>query len=199
MSPRKYNYKKRQAASEAIRQRILASTLTLHAENGIFGTSWKDIARHADVSLATVYNHFPSLNELVPACGDLMYAITQPPSLDDAERIFSGVTTDEDRLGRLTKTMYEFYERGEAYLEIDHQERKLDPVKEWEVYLKSLIDGLTRVALQHTQHDEQTVETIAAFLDVPIYLSFRRRGMTRVQIEQTIKKLLVCWIHDSSH
>jgi AcrR family transcriptional regulator len=199
MAPRKYNHEKRHAASEAIRQRILESTLALHAENGIFGTSWKDIAKHADVSLATVYNYFPSLNELVPACGELMYAITQPPSLEDAETIFSGSTTVEDRLGRLTKALYDFYERGEAYLDLDHQERKLDSVKEWEAYLKSLIDDLTRIALKPTKDDERTVEIIAALLDVPIFLSFRRRGMSRMQIEQVINKLLVCSINDSTH
>lgn len=199
MAPRKYNPEKRQAASEAIRQRILASTLALHAENGIFGTSWKDIARHADVSLATVYNYFPSLDELVPACGELMVAMTQPPSLDDADLIFSGSATVADRLRRLTKALYDFYERGEIYLDLDHQERKLDSVKEWEAYLKSLIDGLTRIALKPGNQDEHTVEIIAALLDVPIFLSFRRRGFMRAQIEQIIHSLLVCWINDSSH
>lgn len=97
----------------------------------------------------------------------------------------------------MTKTLFDFYERGEAYLDIDHQERKLDPVKEWEVYLKSLIEELTRIALKPTKHDERTVEIIAALLDVPIFLSFRRRGMSRMQIEQVINQLFVCLINDS--
>ena len=195
MTPRKYNLEKRQAATEVIRQRILESTLAFHAENGIFGTSWKDIANHADVSLATVYNYFPSLNELVPACGELMYAITQPPSLDDAETIFSGSTTLEDRLARLTKTLFDFYERGEAYLDVDHQERKLEPIRQWEAYLRSLIDDLTRIALSPNKAHEHIVEPIAALLDAPVFLSFRRRGLSRMQIEQIIHQLLVCWIN----
>ena len=75
---------KRKAAVQETRQRIVEATLALHAEKGIFGTSWQDIARRADVSVGTVYKHFPSLDELVPACGELMYAITRPPSLEDA-------------------------------------------------------------------------------------------------------------------
>ncbi|HET8822384.1 MAG TPA: helix-turn-helix domain-containing protein [Thermoleophilaceae bacterium] len=43
-----------------------------HGENGIFGTSWQDIAKEADVSVATVYADFPSLDELLPACGALV-------------------------------------------------------------------------------------------------------------------------------
>ena len=54
MSPRKYSMDKRKAAVEETRQRILEATLALHAEKGIFGTSWQDIAKRADVSVATL-------------------------------------------------------------------------------------------------------------------------------------------------
>ena len=66
MAPRKYTMDKRKAAVEETRQRILEATLALHSEKGIFGTSWQDIAHRADVSVGTVYKHFPSLDELVP-------------------------------------------------------------------------------------------------------------------------------------
>lgn len=194
MTPRKYDKTKREATSESIRQRILTSTLALHSRKGIFGTSWKDIAEHADVSLATVYNYFPSLDELVPACGELMYAIVQPPSLDDADAIFADAATLEERAACLIKTLFDFYERGEPYLEIDHQERTLQPVQEWEAYLKSLIEGLTRLALNPVEPDERTIETISALLDVPVYLSFRRKGMSRAEIEKIMNSLLLCWV-----
>ena len=199
MSPRKYNKSKRDASSEAIRQRILESTLALHSKKGIFGTSWKDIAQHADVSLATVYNYFPSLDELVPACGELMYAIAQPPSLDDADAIFAGAKTLEARVAQLLKTLLDFYERGEPYLNIDHQERALESVQEWEAYLKDLIDGLTRTALQPITPSKEIVDTIGGLLDVPVFLSFRRRGMSRAEIEQMINNLLLCWVAKSSN
>lgn len=198
MTPRKYTKTKREAASEAIRQRILESTMELHSKNGIFGTSWKDIATHADVSLATVYNHFPSLDELVPACGELMYVIAQPPSLDNAEEIFANATSVEDRVSQLIKTLFDFYERGELYLDVDHQERKLASVQEWEAYLKSLIEGLTRIALKLINPSKRMVETVGALLDVPVFLSFRRRGMSRVEIERVVNDLLLCWTSNSS-
>jgi len=198
MNPRKYNKTKREANTEAIRQRILESTLALHSQKGIFGTSWKDIAQHADVSLATVYNYFPSLDELVPACGELMYAIARPPSLDEAEAIFAGAETLEERVARLLKTLFDFYERGEPYLNIDHQERTLEPVQEWEAYLKDLINGLTGRALEPITPSQETVEAAGALVDVPVYLSFRRRGMSRAAIEQTMNNLLLCWVVRSS-
>src|ERR687889_1310202 len=90
LAPRKYSMDKRRATVEETRQRILKATLALHAEKGIFGTSWQDIAKRADVSVGTVYKHFPSLDELIPACGELVFAISQPPSLADAPQIFAG-------------------------------------------------------------------------------------------------------------
>ena len=92
MTPRKYTMDKRKAAVQETRQRIVEATLALHAEKGIFGTSWQDIAHRADVSVGTVYKHFPSLDELVPACGELMYAITRPPSLEDVPVSLPGPT-----------------------------------------------------------------------------------------------------------
>ncbi|HRQ23785.1 MAG TPA: TetR/AcrR family transcriptional regulator [Anaerolineales bacterium] len=198
MSPRKYTKTKREAASEAIRQRIIQSTLALHSQKGIFGTSWKDIAKHADVSLATMYNYFPSLDELVPACGELMYAIAQPPSMDDAHAMFANAATVEQRVASLVKNLLDFYERGEPYLDIDHQERTLQSVQEWEAYLKSLIEGLTRIALKPIKPNKRMVETVSALLDVPVFLSFRRKGMSRVEIERMMNDLLLCWVVRSS-
>lgn len=194
MSPRKYTKIKRQETTQSIRRRILDATLALHSENGIFGTSWKDIAHRADVSVATVYNYFPSLDELVPACGELMYAITRPPSLEDASEIFANATSLEDRVGRLITTLFDFYERGEPYLESDHQERTLESVREWEAYLQSLIEGLTRIALEPAKPSTRTVKTVSALLDFHTFLSFRRRNVSISEIKQTIKKLLLSLI-----
>src|SRR5918995_2300746 len=113
LSPRKYSMDKRRATVEETRQRILEATLALHAEKGAFGTSWQDIAKRADVSVGTVYKHFPSLDELVPACGELVFAISRPPSLEDAPEIFAGADSLRERLGRLGSEVFAFYERGE--------------------------------------------------------------------------------------
>src|ERR687894_2281222 len=142
LAPRKYTMDRRRAAVEETRRRILEATLALHSEKGILGTSWQDIARRADVSVGTVYKHFPSLDELVPACGELMYAITRPPSLEDAPEIFAEALTLEKRVGRLVEELFAFYERGASYIETDFQERRLPEVQEWEAYMQATIEGL---------------------------------------------------------
>ncbi len=194
MAPRKYTMDKRKAAVEETRQRILEATLALHSEKGIFGTSWQDIAKRADVSVGTVYKHFPSLDELVPACGELMYAITRPPSLEDAPEIFAGADSLEERLGRLVKELFDFYERGAPYIESDFQERQLPMVREWEAYMRATIAGLAREALQPVEPDEDVVQAASALVDFSTFKSFMDRGIQKEQAAKTMNEVLLCWI-----
>jgi AcrR family transcriptional regulator len=65
---RKYELKARAEAQEATRARIAAAAAALHQEVGVAKTTVADIARRAGVQRLTVYNHFPNLSELLPAC-----------------------------------------------------------------------------------------------------------------------------------
>jgi AcrR family transcriptional regulator len=194
LTPRKYTMDKRKAAVEETRRRILEATLALHSEKGILGTSWQDIARRADVSVGTVYKHFPSLDELVPACGELMYAITRPPSLDDAPEIFAGAGSLEERLDRLVSELFDFYERGAPYIETDFQERQLPAVQEWEAHVRATIAGLAREALQPVEPDEETVQAVSALLDFSTFKSFKDREIPKEGAAKTINEVLLCWI-----
>jgi AcrR family transcriptional regulator len=195
LAPRKYSMDKRREAVEATRQRILEATLTLHTEKGIFGTSWQDIARRADVSVGTVYKHFPSLDELVPACGELMYAITRPPSLEDVPQIFAGATSLEERLECLISELFDFYERGARYIETDFQERQLPMVQEWEAHMRATIAGLVREALVSAGPGERTVQTVSALLDFSTFKSFLDRDIQKEQAAKTMNEVLLCWIN----
>jgi AcrR family transcriptional regulator len=198
LTPRKYEMGKRRATVEETRQRILEATLALHSEKGIFGTSWQDIAKRADVSVGTVYKHFPSLDELVPACGELMYAITRPPSLEDAPRIFADASSLEERLERLVSELFDFYERGAPYIEPDIQERQLPATQEWETYMRATIAGLVREALQPVGPDEYTVGAVSALLDFTTFKSFLERDIQKDRAAKIMNEVLLCWI-DCSH
>ena len=195
MAPRKYTMDKRRAAVEETRQRILEATLALHSEKGIFGTSWQDIAQRADVSVGTVYKHFPSLDELVPACGELMYAITRPPSLEDAPQIFAGAHSLEERLEHLISELFDFYERGASYIETDLQERQLPAVQEWEAYWRATIEGLACEALSPVGPDERTVRAVGALLDFYVFKSFSERGIPIEEATKIMNEVVLCWIY----
>ncbi len=194
MTPRKYSMAKRKAAVEETRRHIVEATLALHSEKGMFDTSWKDIAERADVSVATVYKHFPTLDELVPACGALIMAITDPPSLEDAPGIFGEARTLEERLGRLISEMLDFYERGEPYMEVGARERQLPAVQGWEAGMRATREGLVREALRPVQPDERTVRAVGALLDFPVFKSFRRHGVPREEAEEIMNEMLLCWL-----
>jgi AcrR family transcriptional regulator len=194
LAPRKYSMDRRKAAVEETRRRIVEATLALHSEKGILGTSWKDIAERADVSVGTVYKHFPSLDELVPACGELVYAITRPPSLENAPEIFAGASTLEERVGRLVSELFDFYERGAPYIETDFQERRLPAVREWEAHMRATLEGLAREALRPADPDERVVRAVGALVDFSVFKAFMDRGIPRARAEEIMNEVLLGWL-----
>jgi AcrR family transcriptional regulator len=81
---RKYELKARAAAQEETRRRIAAAASQLHEEKGVAATTVADIARRAGVQRLTVYNHFPGLAELIPACNGHFEAEHPFPDLSAA-------------------------------------------------------------------------------------------------------------------
>src|ERR687885_772792 len=81
---RKYELKARAEAQEATRARIAAAASALHEEVGVARTTVADIARRAGVQRLTVYNHFPDLDALLPACSAHHLAEHPPPDLQGA-------------------------------------------------------------------------------------------------------------------
>lgn len=68
MAPRAYNIETRRRQQDELKARIAAAAAELHAEQGALATSHAQIAERAGVSLPTVYKHYPTLDELIPAC-----------------------------------------------------------------------------------------------------------------------------------
>src|SRR5215468_3762091 len=101
MSARKYEMTRRAAAVEQTRARIVAATVDAHRELGIQATSWDEIARRAGVGVGTVYRHFPTIDQLLPACGAVVQQTLALPSAEDACGLFAGARGSRARIGRL--------------------------------------------------------------------------------------------------
>jgi AcrR family transcriptional regulator len=65
---RKYELKARAESQRETRDRIARAAAELHEEKGVAQTTVAEIARRAGVTRLTVYNHFPDLDALIPAC-----------------------------------------------------------------------------------------------------------------------------------
>src|SRR5574340_1224790 len=68
MATRTYNAESRRRKQAELKARIAAAAAELHAAKGGSATSYADIAKHAGVSLPTVYSHFPTRHELFQGC-----------------------------------------------------------------------------------------------------------------------------------
>jgi AcrR family transcriptional regulator len=102
---RKYELKARAEAQQATRERIAAAAVALHEEVGFAKTTVADIARRAGVQRLTVYNHFPDLDALLPACTAHWRAEHPMPELDAAVALEDPV----ERLRAALTLLYGWY------------------------------------------------------------------------------------------
>src|SRR5689334_20545499 len=107
---RKYELKARAEAQEATRARIAAAAAALHEEVGVGRTTVADIARRAGVQRLTVYNHFPDLAALLPACTAHWLAEHPLPDLDPA----LALEDPGERLRAVLAGLYRWYRDGAA-------------------------------------------------------------------------------------
>lgn len=194
MSPRRYDMTRKRANAAETRRRIVEATLKLHGERGIFGTSWADIAREADVAVGTVYRNFPTLDELVPACGELLMQRTMPPSPEDIEGIIGAAVDPVERVRRVARALFDFYERGGRHLESDLRERELPAVREWEDYLRAMVKGFVLEAMADVPVEARTKEQIAFLFDVPTFGAMRLRGLEVDEAVEIVTGLVARWL-----
>jgi AcrR family transcriptional regulator len=176
---------RRAAGRNETRNRIVEATAKLHGELGVLGTTWQDIAREADVSVSTVYAHFPSLDELLPACGQLVMSRVRPPTAADAGEIIGDAHGSRERLLRVARALFSFYERGGPHIEVDIRERQLPGMREWEESQRTTVAALVRAALVDEAPTAASVRLISAFFDLPTYKALRTRGVSTKRAAET--------------
>jgi AcrR family transcriptional regulator len=180
---------RRAAGRNETRNRIVEATAKLHGELGVLGTTWQDIAREADVSVSTVYAHFPSLDELLPACGQLVMSRVRPPTAADAGEIIGDAHGSRERLLRVARALFSFYERGGPHIEVDIRERQLPGMREWEESQRTTVAALVRAALVDEAPTAASVRLISAFFDLPTYKALRTRGVSTKRAAETVAEV----------
>lgn len=107
MAPRPYSMAQRSQQVAQTRRQILDAAAELFAERGARATTMTEVARRADVSPATVINHFATQDDLIEAVVAQLMAEIQIPE----PSIFAGARSLEGRIRALATAMFEFYER----------------------------------------------------------------------------------------
>jgi len=182
---RPYRLGKRAEAAASTRRRIVEATLTVHDEQGIARTSIRDVAQRADVAPATVLHHFPRMDDLIQACGELSDAMAPMPT----EAVLAGSTEQLERIRLFAHAMFEWWERlgpGWDHLRVDR--RTLPPVDQWlrEVGRRHRI--LAAAALG-TDPDVSATDLLAAITTNEAWRSMRDAGMNPGQAAGHVSRL----------
>jgi AcrR family transcriptional regulator len=192
MAPRAYRMTRRAAANAETRRRIVDAAITLHAEKGILGTSWPDIAKRADVALGTVYRHFPGLDQLVPACTSENAVRMKPPAVG----ILVGLTRPEERIGRFVGELFAFYGRSAPWTPRAGVDRQQLPILDTilsrrEAGLRALVEE-TLGPLRRRRH---ALDAALALTDFGVWRSLTRSGLSTQGAARLITEILITWLN----
>jgi AcrR family transcriptional regulator len=182
------------ARAEAVadtKNRIVAAAMDLHAARGVQATRWEEIAERAGVSVATLYRHFPSLKELVPACARRVFDLITPLTVDQAMLKFAKLGATSERLAFLVKANVHCFGLGEGWLHAAYRER--DFVPELDTALRVIQDSLRALVAAATQRRLGKVgeATLFTLLDFPFYQSLRSAGLDPRAAEKALTRLVV--------
>lgn len=190
MTPRRYRMGVRADAVARTREAIVAAARDLHAERGFATTNWEDIAERAGVSTATVYRHFPSSAELVPACARTVFDLIQPLTLDQAAATFGAFEQAGDRFEQLVRYSVHCYQAGAGWLHAAHRER--DFVDELDAALRIIEDSLrvliTAAAGRRLNRTDHRV--LFVLCDFPVWRSLAAAGLAAGTAEETLVRLV---------
>jgi AcrR family transcriptional regulator len=189
MSPRRYALKQRAEAAQETRQRIVAATMALHTEQGVLATSHKDIAARADVSVGTVYHHFPTRDAIVRACGTRIREMLPPPSAEDID----ARAPRRQRVAALVRALVAFYARM-PWLEKLRSERHEVPALDLGMTMR---EEATRQLIRRALGRPIAAKKIAvteAILDPAVVNRLLESGISQKEAAATLASILNAWL-----
>lgn len=188
--PRRYRMAARSAAVQETRRRIVEAAMALHTQQGILPTSYQEIAQRAGTALATVYRHFPTLDDLVRACaGGIL--VLRPLTPEQAAATFRGLTRLAARLEVLVYGTFDCYERDRGWLHAARREEDLVPaLRDAARVLRDNLRTLTAAALEGHQPPERTITLIASLIDFPVWETLRTAGLNQAETAEEILELV---------
>jgi AcrR family transcriptional regulator len=180
---------RRAEGAEETRQKIVEATMALHAEQGVLATSHKDIAARADVSVGTVYHHFPSVDSIVRACGVHVADVLPLPSADT-------VNPRDPRRWRIesvTRAVVDFYARA-PWFEKLRIERHAVPALDIGMSMREeAIRNLIRRALGRSPSAKR-VRIVESILDTAVINHLLEFGMDQDEVASTLASIINAWL-----
>ena len=163
-------------SGDPVTDRILDAAYHLHNEKGVLETTWQDIAASAGVPVAEVDTRFPTIEDLVPACGGLSLSKVQLPPPERAAELFEAQDREE-RLRTLVTTLFDMYERGATDLRVMRREsERLPMVAHARAAAEEARDALIAAALA-PDDDAGSVALVRSLTELGSWEGFRAAGV----------------------
>lgn len=193
MAPRPYRARRRQSVKTETRRRIVDAVVKLHAEHGVTRTTYAMIAKRADVAVPTVYNHFPTIGELLKACTGHVLAGAPPVG----PQIFADGPDDlEGRVRALARALCAYYRHVGPWLRWSvHEAVLVRPIADRLEQAAESRRRLIRMALEPA-FGQRPPEALVALYDVLLDFSSwqrlaRDKDVPADEVETTIAEALV--------
>lgn len=190
---RRYTLRKRAEAKEQTRDRILRATMQVHDEKGVAPTTFADVAARAGVGQATVSRYFPTIGDLIQACGQHVWMEMRPPGPDMAKQVFAGVEGLDARLEKLVEEVDGFYARGSLRLDLASRDRDLIP--QLDFFLSAVEAGVAALvgeALAPFSPGEEALDVATALMGFRVWQSFGRTAIPAARMSVLRVRLLRC-------
>jgi AcrR family transcriptional regulator len=191
MTRRKYEMRHRADAVRETRRRILEATSACHRELGINATSVDDVARRAGVAVGTVYRHFPTLEDLVGACGAIFLDRFSLPTPNEAPGVFRGARGRRGRLDRLVDEIAARYERGAAgWVRVREAQEDFNATAEAHRRFEASLDALVSEAVRPLRWSSDRRRVLRGLVDPRVWQSLAQTGLQPDDIERHLRRLV---------
>lgn len=177
---------------EETRRRILEATCQLHGERGISGTSMVDVARRAEVSIGTVYRHFPNLDDLVDACGQIVWQELSPPTLES----LAAKGSIGERVRTLVGEVFDMYGRGGQDMKLGMADiHRVKAVAEWFRRWEEHKESLVRAALGRREDDEKAIALLTAMTGLGVWESLMSKELRSDEAADLVSRAFLAWLN----
>lgn len=189
---RDYRMRQRADAQQRTRDRILRATMQVHDEKGVAPATFAEIAARAGVGQATLHRHFPTLGDLVMACGQHVWQEMRPPVPNAAPSVFAGAKSRQERLTRLVQELDHFYTRGALRLGLAARDRALVP--QLDGFLNAVEAGVQAYVKEALAGLDHAIPVANALMSFPMWQQFQRMDLPAQELTDLKIRLLNCAI-----
>ncbi len=195
MAPRPYTLRKRAQLAEDTRRRILDAIVQLHAEHGVAATTPGDIAARADVAVATVTRYFPSVGDMVQACGAQLRTMVPVPT----ETMFEGADDVETRVRVLVDRWFAFHEGLAPWSRHAHADAgRVPALKAALSHMQHQHEAMVRLAFAPFDLPETIVRVTIALTGPSYWRSIVDTGLPSAEAKVATAEMLLAWIRNPS-